>query len=78
MGAAVRGVNIRDLKRAIIAVPRGEEQPEVAAFLNRETAEIDALIAKVREHMERLREYRGAVISAAVTGRIDVRGEVAS
>jgi restriction endonuclease S subunit len=53
------------------------EQRAIAAFLDRETAKIDALIAKVREAIERLKEYRTALISAAVTGKIDVREVVA-
>jgi hypothetical protein len=44
-------------------------------FLDRETARIDALVAKVREAIERLKELRTALISAAVTGKIDVREE---
>jgi len=77
MGAAVRGINIRDLKRAVIPVPSANEQAEVASFLDREAARIDELLTKVQDHMERLREYRVALISAAVTGKIDVREEAA-
>ena len=51
------------------------EQRAVAGFLDRETAKIDTLIAKVREAIDRLKELRSALISAAVTGRIDVREE---
>lgn len=63
---------------ASIRVPRppSSEQRAIAAFLDRETAKIDALIAKIREGIERLKEYRTALISAAVTGKIDVRREV--
>jgi len=46
----------------------------MADFLDRETAKLDALAAKVREGMERLKEYRTALIAAAVTGKVDVRG----
>jgi len=49
------------------------EQRAIAAFLDRETEKIDALVAKVREAIEHLKEYRTALISAAVTGKIDVR-----
>ncbi len=56
----------------VTAPPRGEQR-EIAAFLDRGTGKIDSLIGKVRQHIENLREYRGAVISAAVTGKIDVR-----
>jgi len=58
-----------------IAVPdfAKAEQRSIADYLERETARIDALIAKVHEATERLKEYRAALISAAVTGKIDVR-----
>ena len=42
-------------------------------MLDRETVKIDALVAKVREAIDRLKELRSALISAAVTGKIDVR-----
>jgi type I restriction enzyme S subunit len=51
------------------------EQRTIAAYLDRETSKIDALIAKIQQAIERLREYRTALISAAVTGKIDVRRE---
>jgi len=54
------------------------EQRAIAAFLDRETAKIDALIARVREAIERLKEHRTALISAAVTGKIDVRKAVSA
>lgn len=44
-----------------------------AIFRNRETAKLDALIAKVREGIEKLKEDRIALVSAAVTGKIYVR-----
>ena len=49
------------------------EQRAIAAFLDRETAKIDALVAKVRAVIDRFKELRTALISAAVTGKIDVR-----
>ncbi len=73
LGATIRGINIRDLKRASMAVPPHDEQRAIAAFLDRETARIDALVAKVRDAIDRLKELSNALISAAVTGKIDVR-----
>jgi type I restriction enzyme S subunit len=58
-----------------IALPPLEEQKSIAAMLNTETAQSDALVMKVRDSIETLREYRTALISAAVTGKIDVRKE---
>jgi type I restriction enzyme S subunit len=77
LGATIRGINIRDLKRASIPVPPRGEQEAIAVFLEREIAKLDALVAKVREAIALLKEYRTALISAAVTGKIDVRGEAA-
>ena len=55
--------------------PSVREQVKIAEFLDRETAKIDVLVAKVRQAINRLKEFRTALISAAVTGKIDVRGE---
>ena len=51
------------------------EQAAIAAYLDEETAKLDALVGKVEEAVERLQEYRTALITAAVTGKIDVRKE---
>jgi type I restriction enzyme S subunit len=56
-------------------VPPTDEQASIVASLDRETARIDALVTRVREAIERLKELRTALISAAVTGKIDVREE---
>jgi type I restriction enzyme S subunit len=66
-----------DFKQIKSILPPFDEQQEILHFLDRETAKIDTLIAKVREHIEKLKEYRTAIISAAVTGKIHVRPEVA-
>ena len=52
------------------------EQRSIVEFLDRETSKIDALVAKVHEAIDHLKELRTALISAAVTGRIDVREAV--
>ncbi len=59
-----------------VAIPPLDEQRVVSLFLDRKTAGIDALIAKIHEAIDRLREFRTALISAAVTGKIDVRQAV--
>ncbi|MDW7761500.1 MAG: restriction endonuclease subunit S [Acidobacteriota bacterium] len=69
--------NKSEMGEALLCIPPLDEQRTIAAFLDRETARIDALVAKVREAVDRLKELRTAVISAAVTGKIDVREEVA-
>jgi len=52
--------------------PPHSEQERIAAFLDEQTNRIDALRHHVREHIERLREYRSSLISAAVTGQLDM------
>jgi len=56
-----------------VVLPPGSEQQAILSYLDSETTKLDALIAKVRALIERLQEYRTALISAAVTGKIDVR-----
>jgi restriction endonuclease S subunit len=64
-----------DVGRFVCPVPPRPEQDAIVESIRRETARIDALIAKVLEAIERLKEYRTALISATVTGKIDIRGE---
>ena len=56
-----------------IAFPPLDEQQSIANFLDKKTVEIDLQKAKVQEAIERLKEYRTALITNAVTGKIDVR-----
>ena len=57
--------------------PSETEKQTIVRHLDHETTHLDALLTKVREAIARLTELRTALISAAVTGRIDVREEVA-
>ncbi len=57
-----------------VSVPPMNEQIEIAKSLAHETSEIDAAIADAREAIDLSQERRAALISAAVTGKIDVRG----
>ena len=52
---------------ATIPLPPLDEQRTIAAFLDRETERIDALVAKKRQLIERLQEYRTALITRTVT-----------
>jgi restriction endonuclease S subunit len=56
-------------------VPPIEEQRAIVSVIDQETGKIAALMLKLEESIERLKEYRTALISSAVTGKIDVRGE---
>lgn len=60
-----------------VAYPPFEEQQAIAEYLDAQSARVDALRAKAEDSIERLREYRLALVSAAVTGKIDVRESTA-
>jgi len=60
-----------------ILLPRLSEQRAIAAYLDEKTAQIDRVVAQTERQIALLQEYRTALISAAVTGKIDVRQEVA-
>ena len=75
---SVKGVKVFSITQAILRainiwLPSPEEQTQIAAFLDHETAKIDKLIDLQLLQIELLKERRTALISAAVTGKIDVR-----
>ncbi len=68
----------QDKMQAIpLAIPSPIEQHAIADFLDRETEKIDTLVTKIEIAIERLQEYRSALITATVTGKIDAREEAA-
>lgn len=67
MGTAFLRLNTPDLLDILVPLPPLPEQTAIAAFLDRETSKIDALVAEQRRLMELLKEKRQAVISHAVT-----------
>lgn len=58
-----------------IALPNLEEQLTITTFLERAIAQFDILTAEANRAIILLQERRSALISAAVTGKIDVRGQ---
>lgn len=66
-------VGLGDYKGSLAVFPPLPEQTAIANFLDRETVKIDKLVEKVEAAIARLQEYRTALITAAVTGKIDVR-----
>lgn len=55
-------------------MPSAEEQREILAFIDSETTKLDVLKAEAARAITLLKERRSALIAAAVTGQIDVRG----
>lgn len=78
-GAISRGVRIgqaeidNDLYRVMpVLLPPVDEQAEIAKHLDQKTAKIDALIAKAERFIELSKERRSALITAAVTGQLEI------
>jgi hypothetical protein len=71
--AAATHLTADKLRAYRFGFPPAEDQHAIVQFLDRETARIDAMIGKVNLSIDRLREYRTALISAAVTGKLIVR-----
>ena len=77
VGVSYPAINASELACLDVVFPPIDEQCAIAAFLDFETAKIHALVGKVCEAIDRLKELSMALISAAVTGKIDVRNEFA-
>ena len=69
-------INRETLNELRLPVPPLKEQHMIVVFIAEEIAKVDRLIAKTDAVSRSLAEYRQALITAAVTGRIDVREAV--
>ncbi|MBM4470620.1 restriction endonuclease subunit S [Rhodococcus hoagii] len=72
--SSMQNLSMTDFQNTAIALPPVEEQKSIVEFLNTRCTKIDALITRSIEVIATLREYRSALITDAVTGKIDVRG----
>jgi len=75
VSAAQPGLSVDNLKLIEIPFPPEYEQNNIADYLEIQTRKIGNLIKKQEKTIELLLEYRTALISEAVTGKIDLRGE---
>ena len=76
-GAAQKQFNISHAVNFTFPFPSLAEQTAISAYLDRETAKISQLMDKVESAIDRLQEYRTALSTAAVTGKVDVRDAAA-
>ncbi len=73
VGTTMLNLNPGIVGRMRVPVPPVPEQHVIVDYLDRETAKLDRMMEKVEAAIEKLQEYRTALITAAVTGEIDVR-----
>lgn len=74
-GSTIAHLTAEKLAALKIPLPSIAEQHEITGRLDRETARIDALIARSERLIELSQERRAALIAAAVTGQIDITTE---
>ncbi|HJX64523.1 MAG TPA: restriction endonuclease subunit S [Polyangia bacterium] len=74
-GATRSRMNLTTMAARKIVLPPLPQQRAIVDLLEREEGKYQALVGNVRTAIDRLRELRTALISAAVTGKIDVRQE---
>ena len=74
-GSTKGAITCEQLANLRIPIPPLKEQTEIAAYLGKRLIRDTNMMARISQSAEELREYRTALISAAVTGKIDVRGE---
>lgn len=68
-----QNIGMKVLETLPVPTPPVREQHQIVGYLDRATSRIDTLIAKTERSIELLREHRTALITAAVTGKIDLR-----
>jgi type I restriction enzyme, S subunit len=66
-------VNKQGFEELPVLIPSSDEQHQIIEYLDKQTTKFDKLTSKAKEAIELMRERRTALISAAVTGKIDVR-----
>lgn len=72
-GSTVSHFNMSDIGNIPILLPTLQEQGDIAGFIDDRVSRLDALTAEAQTTIALLQERRSALISAAVTGKIDVR-----
>ena len=78
MGSGVRqGLNYDEVKKLKLPLPTIVEQEAIAAYLDRETERIDAIIAEAKASIEEYKAWKASIIYEAVTKGIDSNAEMA-
>jgi type I restriction enzyme S subunit len=73
-GSTALGLKASKLPELRVVVPDIDEQRQIVLLLDQRLGQIDELVTKVTAVVQTLREYRSALVTDAVTGKIDVRG----
>ena len=72
VGATIRRINVEQLRNFVLLVPHPDVQRVVVEATEAQLARRANLRLHLSEHIDRLREYRSSLISAAVTGHLNI------
>ena len=72
-GGTKDGLGLDDIRSLVVLAPPFREQERIVTYLDSQSAKLMKLVQAVRTAINHLKEFRTALISAAVTGKIDVR-----
>ena len=73
---AVPHISPHDIRSFPVAFPSVHEQDQIVNFLDHEATRFEGLRSSIRRAIETLQEYRSALITSTVTGKIDVRDAI--
>jgi type I restriction enzyme S subunit len=73
IGSTFKRINVDNIRNFTVTVPPATEQQAISDFITQQLITFNQLLEKAQRQIELLRERRAALISAAVTGKIDVR-----
>jgi type I restriction enzyme, S subunit len=71
-GALHPHLNCGHVKFFNVLIPPVAEQREIADFVDEQRAKLEVITEKVKKSVAGLREYRAAIITSAVTGKLEV------
>jgi len=74
--ATIQNVSAEKYANLIVPVPPFEEQKRIVSYLDSMWQRLNNMTDKVRQSIQVLKEYRSALISATVTGKIDIREDI--
>jgi type I restriction enzyme S subunit len=74
-GSTIKNLSLYSINKTPIPYPKKEEQIEIVNFIKTKVVEIGKIISKTQQEIELLKEYKTALISEVVTGKVDVRNE---
>jgi type I restriction enzyme, S subunit len=73
-GGTVPSINNNKLMAIKIPLPNGETQASIVVYVETQTQTIDTTIDRIQKEIDLISEYRTSLISAVVTGKVDIRG----